>query len=394
MTTPGSWSKGHVARPRRLFPVGSRRRHAPALVLGGLFVLLTGCLVAAPPRLAEPALEWDALFQNTNGWIGADGDYSVPLSKQTTLWLFSDTFIGEVRDGKRVRARMINNSIALQQGTNRPTFFYGTGPDGLPESFIKPRAGKGYFWLGPGVRTADALYLFLNEMINVRSDTPFGFKFVDSWLGHIANPDDPPSEWRINQIRLPFTKVSSRGALIFGNAVLQEEGFVYIYGQDTRPARGLPGVPAGTVVARVRGNDFGDFKKWTFLTRGKWQSKFSKVLPIAPALAGEFSISCLRDRKQYVAVYTESISGRIALRLARAPEGPWSDPIEIYRAPEMDWPRNVFSYAAKAHPELVSGPGELLITYAANSWLFVNLLNDARLYWPRFVRVELDKATR
>ena len=62
----------------------------------------------------------------------------------------------------------------------------------------------------------------------------------------------------------------------------------------------------------------------------------------------------------------------------------------VYRCPEMDWPSKAFCYAAKAHPELASAPDELLITYAANSWEFWNLFKDARLYWPRFVRVKLS----
>jgi hypothetical protein len=36
-----------------------------------------------------------------------------------------------------------------------------------------------------------------------------------------------------------------------------------------------------------------------------------------------------------------------------------------------------------------SAPDELLITYAANSWNFWGLFNDPRLYWPRFVRVNV-----
>ena len=52
--------------------------------------------------------------------------------------------------------------------------------------------------------------------------------------------------------------------------------------------------------------------------------------------------------------------------------------------------RPVFCYAAKAHPELTATRDELLITYAANSWNFWDLFNDARLYWPRFVRVNLE----
>src|ERR1039457_7215774 len=114
-----------------------------------LACLLTGvalCSAAGPAGKAAP--EWDALFQREAGWIGADGAYSIPLGGDTTLWLFSDTFVGKVKEGKRLDACMINNSIALQRGTNAPEFFYGKTADGKPASFIKPQQGpqNDYFW--------------------------------------------------------------------------------------------------------------------------------------------------------------------------------------------------------------------------------------------------------
>jgi hypothetical protein len=120
-----------------------------------------------------------------------------------------------------------------------------------------------------------------------------------------------------------------------------------------------------------------------------WQGDSEKVTPVFPNLGSEFSVSWLPARKAYVAVYSEGIGGKILLRFAPAPAGPWGDPIEVFRCPEMDWPSKAFCYAAKAHPELPSAPDELLITYAANSWDFWNLFKDPRLYWPRFVRVRL-----
>ena len=102
--------------------------------------------------------------------IGADGDFSVPLGTNTTLWLFSDTFVGDVKDGRRRNAVMIHNSIALQQGTNRPEFFYGRTALGKPDSFIKPTHGltNGYFWLSHGVRTHEALYFFMVQVVTVK----------------------------------------------------------------------------------------------------------------------------------------------------------------------------------------------------------------------------------
>ena len=73
------------------------------------FALISPALGAEPPvvKSAAPAPELDALFQRADGWIGADGAYSVALSPQRTLWLFSDTWVGKVRDGRRTDATIV-----------------------------------------------------------------------------------------------------------------------------------------------------------------------------------------------------------------------------------------------------------------------------------------------
>ena len=188
---------------------------------------------------------------------------------------------------------------------------------------------------------------------------------------------------------MPFTSISEKGGLIFGGAVRREGEFVYIFGGDSRPEAKPAGLPNGMVLARAPAVGFGDFTQWRFLANGVWQKECSKVTPVFPNVGSEYSVSWLPARKQYAAVYSEGIGGRILIRLAPALAGPWGAPLLVYRTPEMDWSSKVFCYAAKAHPELTAAPDELLITYAANSWNFWDLFSDARLYWPRFVRVKL-----
>jgi len=77
-----------------------------------------------------------------------------------------------------------------------------------------------------------------------------------------------------------------------------------------------------------------------------------------------------------------------ASRTAPTPVGPWSKPTTVYRCPESGWDKRIFCYAAKDHPEL-AGEMELLISYAANSFELSHVVADARLYWPRFIRVKL-----
>jgi hypothetical protein len=55
-------------------------------------LLIAGPAAAAPLVFAEarPIPEMNTLFEQTNSWIGGDGVYSVALTPERTLWLFSD----------------------------------------------------------------------------------------------------------------------------------------------------------------------------------------------------------------------------------------------------------------------------------------------------------------
>src|SRR5882672_2793761 len=101
---------------------------------------------------AGAAPEWTQLFERTSGWFGADGIFSIPLSgvdknnnegNDSTLLLFSDTYIGEVKDGKPVSDTMVNNTIAYIQGNDADVskihFHYNTDAKGKPISFFTPQ---------------------------------------------------------------------------------------------------------------------------------------------------------------------------------------------------------------------------------------------------------------
>ncbi|MGH7139770.1 MAG: hypothetical protein ACREHD_28855, partial [Pirellulales bacterium] len=103
------------------------------------------------------------------------------------------------------------------------------------------------------------------------------------------------------------------------------------------------------------------------------------------------SVSRLPGGK-YLLVYTENgLSDRILGRTAAMPDGPWSEPVLLYRCPEMANDKGVFSYAAKAHPWTTEA-NELLISYCVNTWDFARLFEDNAVYRPKFVRVTLAVA--
>lgn len=349
--------------------------------------LLSSFLLAsahAADWTAKPAPELDQLFQRTNGWIGADGDFAVALTNDLTLWLFSDTFVGEVHDGHRLHATMINNSAAWQRGNAVTKFFFSQTAGGKPAALITPADGKGWFWLFDGVMARGKLFLFLAQVERTDDKSVFGFRHVGSWLGEVANPLAPPTQWRVVQSKIPFAQSDAGERLSLGAAAFATNGFIYVFGvREKNP-------PAKTMVlARAPEASPADFASWQFRTRDGWSAHAAEAADLGDGAASEYSVSWLPALRRFVWICSENgLSPNILARTAPEPWGPWSAPAVVYRCPEAAGDKRIFCYAAKAHPMLASSPDELIVTYAANSFEFAQAVNDARLYWPRFVRLQ------
>jgi hypothetical protein len=332
----------------------------------------------------------NAGFERRDGWIGADGAYSVRLTPQQTLWLFSDTWVGSVRDGKRTGATVVNNSVALQEGHGsgaRMRFVVREGTPAGHTALITPRDGRGWFWLQAGACVDKRLFLWLNQVEKTGGTGVFAFRPVGQWLGVVANPLEEPTTWRIRQLKLPCTIFTPRRELTFGAAVLEDGGYLYIYGTDEE-VRAV-GRNRHLIVARVGTGEVEKFDAWRCYSGGEWVSDFRTASGLVGDMASECSVSYLPGLRRYLLVYTEGgLSRRVLARSARAPWGPWSAPRLVYECPEAGWDRRIFCYGAKAHPELAAGD-ELVISYVANSFDFWQVAADARLYWPRFIRVQV-----
>jgi hypothetical protein len=354
--------------------------------LGFMPWLVALCASAAGLSMhVEPVPQWNQYFERTNGWIGADVAYSIPLAADKTFWLFGDTFDGQVSDGQRVHARMIHSSIAIQRSGEAPDFYYPTNKKGAPESFMKSPDGKTDFWLLDGVRLDRGLFFFMLQM-QWTGNSVWGFHSVGTWLATVANPDDPPARWKIKKKKLPFLTAPNGEPASFGSAILQSGGFIYVYGY-TNPKN--TSAPKSLLLARVPENRLDDFTAWEFYTKDGWTGDFEKTTSPFTDAPPEGSVSWQPLVKKFVFVYMDGIWGKIVMRTANAPEGPWSAPAMIYQCPEIKITPKVFCYAAKAHPEL-GGTNELLISYASNSMDPPEVMSHAQLYCPRFIRVKYE----
>ncbi len=335
-------------------------------------------------RVAE-APEWNQQFQRTNGWVGADVAYSFPLAADKTFWLFGDTFVGHVSGTQRVDCRMIHSSIAIQPLGEKPQFFYPKDKQSHAQSFMKSPDGKTDFWLMDGVTNKSGLN-FLMSQIEWTGGGVWGFRSIGTWLASVKNPDDSPARWKISTKKTPFVSLPNGEAVSFGSATLQSGGFVYIYGySNLTNASGQKHL----ILARVPENELNHFEDWEFFSNNNWTNDFSKTTSIFSDAPPEGSVSWQPFLNKFVFVYTEGIWGKIVMRTADAPAGPWSSPTMLYQCLEMKISPEVFCYAGKGHPEL-SATNQLLISYASNSEKLSEVMNDTRLYRPHFVRVTFE----
>jgi Domain of unknown function (DUF4185) len=343
---------------------------------------------------AQPVPELAAPFARTDGWAGADGDYSIPLTPERVLWFFSDSWIGSITNGTRTNVVLVNNSVGVQTGYGANAsvaFHWGRDAAGHPAAFLRPEDGRGWFWPCGGTMVGPRLHFLLWQMERAEGPAAFGFRNVAVWRAEVMNPLDPPPQWQVTQAKLPFTELGERRRLIFGSAVLRHDGFVYIYGTDERPQE--PGHGRRMVLARVAPEAFGDFGRWRFYDNGAWVGDFRRATPLAPGMATEYSVNYAPALGRFLVVGHDTLlSPDIVARSAPAPWGPWSDAVKLYHCPEAARRPGVFCYAGKTHPELASAGDELIITYAANAFALADVLRDASLYWPRFVRVKLGVA--
>lgn len=362
--------------------------------------------------------DWDRIFTRKSGWLGGDvaGSFIIPGNR--VLWVFGDSFIGRVKDNKRVNLKMVNNSVAIHpyapdQPGKAPlpcqVHFYWGAQDfsGKPTAWIRPKEqgdNKTWYWptgggvvLGRGTDTKERLALFLIQVEKKSpEDSVWGFKTIGSSVAIVENLRLPVRFWNTRIISLPHQIERRTGdhwvihQLEWGVSALSQGSehslLVLIYGCETKEHQ-----QRDLVLARVNGSKLEDFRSWEFYAgNGRWERNLSSASTIANDVASELSVERVFDSQGlpcYVMIYSEPFLGdQILVRLAQNPEGPWSEPKPIFRVPEVQGSQTRFAYAGKGHYSL-SPPRNLLVSYVVNSHNFQEVLNDTSIYLPKFILV-------
>lgn len=326
-------------------------------------LLVTGSLAQEP--------DYEAFFNRSSGWTGADGTYSLPYGEDATLWGFSDTFFGQVENGRRLKPfRFVNNSFVLQRA-EKLAF--------LKAPVFSPPDRIGWFWLFDGLVTKNQNQILLGQFRTNGLGGAFGFEQCGLWWARFE-VDEKNNRVGVSEYRkLPFyLDLGEGGKLItFGSAITQVGPWAYIYGIRQN------GFERKAIVARAPSDSLGVAGTWRFHDGKVWQRDPKKAVALFDGASVEYSVHQTASGEfVYIGSAKGGMGGDIIARKAPAPYGPWSDTIAVATSPEHKG--TVFCYNAKAHPELSQGD-KLLISYNVNTTDLNEVVEKADIYRPRFV---------
>ena len=313
----------------------------------------------------EPAPEFENLFNRSEGWTGADGTYSLPFGNEV-MWLFSDTFFGKVRQGRRVDFEMLNNSMVLQSKN---------GLSFLEAPLFTDPEKTGWFWLMDAVETGDKFEILLAHIVQDPTSW-LNFRQDGCWYARFRFNADRSKVVVEEYLELPHFGARGKELITWGTAIYEDAIWTYVFGTyDRGPERNL-------VLARVpRGNlrDTGTWRFWdgTNWVKDKWKSQ--------PLFAGASNESGVYRTANGGFFYVGSNGGlsdaKVVGRYAPALTGPWGEEILLRKPPELT--STIIMYNAKSHPEQ-SKDGKVLISYNVNTTDLKEVVENADIYRPRF----------
>ena len=310
------------------------------------------------------------------GWTGADSAYSVPLPGGADAWIYSDTFLGPVNsDGSRpTDAPFIHNSLVVDEHGKLTTVTGGTAA--APASLATVAGGNedsDWYWSGDGTVEGDQLRIMLLEFVKT-GDAAFDFAFKGSAIASID-----VSTMKLDAITpLPSSNIE------WGSSIMTSGQYSYVYGvEDLSSTKYMH-------LARVRTGQLTNASAWRFWTGSEWSTDPTSSTRIMSGISNEYSVSRFEGKYTLVTQDTSTaLSPDIEMYTSASPTGPFSNETKLYSTPEPGG--NIFTYNAKAHPELGSA-NTLVISYNVNSFDTADVFANVDNYRPRYIDVTVRPA--
>ncbi|KAA0930289.1 DUF4185 domain-containing protein [Streptomyces apricus] len=356
---------------------------------------------AADPDVTQEFARYGDDASRADDWTGGDGTHSVELPDGRVLWLFSDTYLGQVHRPpnpagesyawRDTTAPLVRNSaVVMEDGRLRRT---------LPAPlFADPAPGQ---WRWPVAARVEPRSPGSSEQV-VRVVLWTRTAGAYPWIYGV------PTATEVATLSLPGLRLEgvtrvldqqgvadpARRVLFGTTALTHDEDWTYVFGGDDARAAARPA--SNAYVARVPLGRLADPSAWRYWDGERWSIP-SHMRPVLGDGGAGSAFTVVRDRGTYV-LFTMAAGAEglttVTSYWACSPTGPWHGPGTGFGAPLPERGAGVAAYNPQAHPAL--GDGRLVLSYDVN-WLDADggvtaqahLSRNVSLYRPRFVTLRL-----
>ncbi|MFF7881313.1 hypothetical protein ACH40F_06375 [Streptomyces sp. NPDC020794] len=360
---------------------------------------------SADARLTGEFARYGDDASRVDDWTGGDGTHSVRLPDGRVLWLFSDTYLGQVHGPpnpvgesyawRDTSAPLVRNSAVVmsKDGRLETTLPTPVFPDPGPGRWRWPVAAR----VEPRSPGSSEQVVHVLLWTRTAGQAPWIYGVPTSTeVATLSLPD-----LRLEGITTVLDQSSvtdpSRRVL-FGTSTVDAGAWTYVFGGDDGQAVSRPASQA--YVARVPRGRLGQPAAWEYWDGSGWavRARPGPVLGDGRRTGVGSAFTVVRDGGTYVlftmAAGTAGLT-TITSYWACAPTGPWHGPTRSF-GPSLPHGQ-VAAYNPQVHAALSDGD-RLVLSYDVN-WLDTtggvsaqaNLSRNVALYRPRFVTLRLGE---
>lgn len=322
-----------------------------AIKLSCLIALCMTCLLSCNSSASETkpvvlSVEELGVIGQPESVTARDGGASVKLGDMI-LWTFSDTIFSPAsEDGSNLRT----NTAAYASLTNPLETNEPLDPKGAPLQAIPFNTEELNFnesnqnerialWPGGLLAQDKQAFAFVHKL-KVRSGT-LNYEHLSVELAEFTQGQT----------------LAKRTARLFGPdepiflSPLVQDAYVYLYGLieiDGSKGVGVARAVLGKQSERTA------YEVWDGTN---WVTDFTQVASLFKQVPGAVSVSWNQHLEHFIAIHSLALSNKVVMRTSSTPQGPWSEPIDLF---EAEAPETGVNYAGEQHPELAKQKGQTI----------------------------------
>jgi hypothetical protein len=334
-------------------------------------------------------------FPFKDGWLGGDGDVSVPINKTQTLFIFSDTYVSKNNQRSRTEPgmEMVSNSVAIEtclpNGKTDVHYFWNNMYTSNPGPIFKSYTNRYRYWVNDAFMHKNILYVLLGKIAHKQGQAPddiFGFSNAGYTLAKVINPSDPPVQWQMEFIPLPEFIDPPMG--IRSHAI--QENFIYFFVSRNDNAQFLVRKSLDALANPEKAFEYYALNK-------TWKTGI-RADDLDTVISGFRSntVNYHPELNLWIMVCDiKFFDNNIKIRTSPSLTGPWSEEKIIYECPEItpgtpSYKKSNFCYLSRECIQNYDPKNHtMLITYDINNTEFSEIKSNPSIYTPKVITVSM-----